>query len=87
MIVKSGTRGLGELARLYGVEMSYEAMDGSTQKAGGEALALTLQALGAEIGSGHDARHALRARRAELDALGIQRCALSCRSGWNPVNS
>jgi hypothetical protein len=41
------THGLKELARLYGVETSYEGMDGQVQRADPEALSLTLQALGA----------------------------------------
>jgi 4-alpha-glucanotransferase len=71
--VKTGTRGLAALARLYGVETSFETIDGTRQKADGEALSLTLRALGAALDDdGRGARRALAARRAELDALGIQ---------------
>jgi 4-alpha-glucanotransferase len=65
--------GVRTLARLYGVETSYEGMDGGQYDADEEALLLTLRALGAPLGSGSgSARAALRARRAELDELHIQ---------------
>jgi 4-alpha-glucanotransferase len=70
--VSASRPGLTELARLFGVETSYEAMNGGRQVADPEALALTLQALGAELGGGNSPRHALKARRAELDALRMQ---------------
>jgi 4-alpha-glucanotransferase len=71
--VKTGIRGFAELSRLYGVETSYEGMDGRTQRADPDALALTLRALGAELrGDGSGARQALRARRAQLENLGVQ---------------
>jgi 4-alpha-glucanotransferase len=63
--------GIRTLARLYGVETSYEGMDGRHYEADDEALALTLRALGAQLDGG-SARAALRARRAELDELRIQ---------------
>jgi 4-alpha-glucanotransferase len=65
-------RGMLELARLFGVETSYEDMNGEQRNADPHALALTLRALGAELASEHGARDALRARRAELDAQQIQ---------------
>ncbi|HSJ24781.1 MAG TPA: 4-alpha-glucanotransferase [Longimicrobiales bacterium] len=71
--MKTGSRGLVGLARLYGVEMSYEAMDGRAVTAEPEALAATLRALGAELREdGRGGGQALRARRAQLDAVGIQ---------------
>jgi 4-alpha-glucanotransferase len=70
--VKTGRQGLRELARLFGVETSYEDMAGERRSADGEALAAVLRALGAELEPGGSARAALRARRAELDALPIQ---------------
>jgi 4-alpha-glucanotransferase len=70
--VRAGTRGITELARLFNVATSYEGMDGKRRRADPDVLFATLRALGAELGGRHDARHALAARRAELDALGIQ---------------
>ncbi|MGH7466218.1 MAG: 4-alpha-glucanotransferase, partial [Longimicrobiales bacterium] len=70
--MKTRVRGLSELARLYGVEAAYEGMGGERRRADPEAVALTLRALGADLDSGRDAADALRARRAELDVLGIQ---------------
>ena len=70
--MKTRVRGLTELARLFGLETSYEAMDGSTRRADAEAVMLTLRALGAELTDDGDAADALAARRAELDALGLQ---------------
>jgi 4-alpha-glucanotransferase len=64
--------GILQLARLYGVETSYEGMGGGVRRADPGALALTLRALGAELDGDGGVRHALRARRAELDALPIQ---------------
>ncbi|HSJ05110.1 MAG TPA: 4-alpha-glucanotransferase, partial [Longimicrobiales bacterium] len=64
--------GMLQLARLYGVETSYEGMGGGVHRADHGALALVLRALGAELDADGGARHALRARRAELDALPIQ---------------
>jgi 4-alpha-glucanotransferase len=64
--------GLRTLARLYDVEIEYEGMDSRRHTADDEALALTLRALGAELAGSGSARNALRARRAELDALPIQ---------------
>lgn len=70
--MKASRTGLRELARLYGVETSYQDMDGGQCVADERALALTLRGLGAELRDAGDARGALRARRAELDALPIQ---------------
>jgi 4-alpha-glucanotransferase len=69
--VKTSVHGMQELARLYGVETAYEGMGGQRHRADPEALALTLGALGAQI-EGSTPRQALRARRAELEALPIQ---------------
>lgn len=57
---------------MYGVETSYQAMDGSIRRADTEALVLTLRALGAAVADASDAAGALATRRAELDALGLQ---------------
>jgi 4-alpha-glucanotransferase len=70
--VKTSTRGLSELARLYGVERSYEGMDGRPRRAERSALSAVLRALGAQLEDDGNAHSALRARRAELDALGMQ---------------
>jgi 4-alpha-glucanotransferase len=70
--VTTGVRGLAELARLYNVEMSYEDMDGTRQRADTDALILALHALGASLDSARGVREALRVRRAELDTLAIQ---------------
>jgi 4-alpha-glucanotransferase len=70
--VKTSTRGLGELAKLFGIQASYEDMSGEQRKADPEAVMLTLQALGAHVGDGTSPTDALRARRAELDALQVQ---------------
>jgi 4-alpha-glucanotransferase len=70
--VKTGTRGLVELSRLYGVERAYQAMDGEEKTAEPEALERVLAALGAHVGRGGSHREALRARRAELEALSVQ---------------
>jgi 4-alpha-glucanotransferase len=70
--LKTRVRGLSELARLFGLETSYEAMDGSTRRADAEAVMLTLRALGAQLNDEDDAADALAARRAELAALGLQ---------------
>jgi 4-alpha-glucanotransferase len=69
--VKTGVRGLQELARLYGVETSYEGMGGDRHRADPEAVALVLTALGAEL-EGATPLSALRARRAELERLPVQ---------------
>jgi 4-alpha-glucanotransferase len=69
--VTAARHGIRTLARLYGVETTYEGMDGSRNEADEEALALTLRALGAQLGGGN-AREALRARRAEFDMQPIQ---------------
>jgi 4-alpha-glucanotransferase len=69
--VTDSRHGVRSLARLHGIELSYEAMDGSERKPDPEALALVLKALGAPVDGG-STRDALAARRAELDALGIQ---------------
>jgi 4-alpha-glucanotransferase len=65
-------RGIAELARLYNVEMSYEDMDGTRQRADTDALIRTLQALGAALDRPSGVRDALRVRRAELESLAIQ---------------
>src|SRR5690606_35254168 len=71
--VKRRMRGLPQLARLYGVETTYEGMGGEKRRADAEALALTLRALGAPLdGDRDDVDRALALRRAELDTLGIQ---------------
>ena len=70
--MRTRVRGLSELGRLYGLETSYEAMDGTRRRADAEAVLLTLRALGAPLEDAGDARAALAARRAELDALGVQ---------------
>ncbi|HEX2167036.1 MAG TPA: 4-alpha-glucanotransferase [Longimicrobiales bacterium] len=71
--MKQRVSGLPQLARLYGVETTYEGMGGERRRADAEALALTLRALGASIDEdGRGAARALDARRSELDALGIQ---------------
>jgi 4-alpha-glucanotransferase len=70
--VKTKARGLTELARLFGIELTYEGMGGEKRRADPEALALVLRSLGAELDDERDTRHALQARRAELDLLGIQ---------------
>ncbi|HEX6134936.1 MAG TPA: 4-alpha-glucanotransferase [Longimicrobiales bacterium] len=70
--MRTRTRGLSELARLYGVETSYEGMDGGRRRADAEAVTLVLRALGAALDDRHDADDALSVRRAELDVLGIQ---------------
>jgi 4-alpha-glucanotransferase len=70
--VTTGPRGIAELARLYNVEMSYEDMNGTRQRADTDALIRTLQALGAALDSARGVREALRVRRAELDTLAIQ---------------
>jgi 4-alpha-glucanotransferase len=70
--LKSRVRGLAELARLYGVEQSYEAMDGRRNRSDAEAVMATLRALGAALDDVSDATSALAERRAELDALAIQ---------------
>jgi 4-alpha-glucanotransferase len=70
--VTNGLRGIVELARLYNVDMSYEDMDGTRRRADADALARTLQALGAATDGPAGAREALRVRRAELEALSIQ---------------
>jgi len=68
--VKTATRGAATLARLFGVELSYEGMDGTERRADPEALLATLRALGAQLDDG--VSNALAARRAELEALAIQ---------------
>jgi hypothetical protein len=68
--VTARPRGLRELARLYGVETSYEGMDGERRRSDAEALALTLRALGAEL----DATRMRRARAAGA-ARGARRAA------------
>ncbi|HEX6308566.1 MAG TPA: 4-alpha-glucanotransferase [Longimicrobiales bacterium] len=70
--MRTRARGLPELARLYGIESSYEGMDGERRRADAEAVMLVLRALGAALDDERDAAGALRARRAELDVLGIQ---------------
>lgn len=70
--MKTATRGATALARLYGIELTYEGMDGKQRRADPEALLLTLRALGASIEEGASPAAALKARRAELDALPIQ---------------
>ncbi|CAN5746612.1 4-alpha-glucanotransferase [soil metagenome] len=77
----TAVRGMLELARLYGVETSYEGMGGEVRKADPHALALTLHALGAPLTDERDVRGALRARRRELDACGIQPVHVA----WNGV--
>jgi 4-alpha-glucanotransferase len=69
--VKTSVHGLRQLARLFGVETTYEGMGGEKHRADPEALSRTLQALGAEL-DGSTPRQALRARRAELAALAAQ---------------
>jgi 4-alpha-glucanotransferase len=76
--------GLRTLARLYDVETEYEGMDNRRHTADDEALALTLRALGAELAGSGSARDALRARRAELDALPIQPVHVAW-DGWLPA--
>lgn len=68
----SRMRGLTELARLYGIEPSYEAMGGERRRSDAEAIALTLRAMGAVLDDDTDATPALLAKRSELDATGIQ---------------
>ena len=70
--MKTRVRGLSELARLFGLETSYQAIDGSTRRSDAEAVMLTLRALGAQLDDDDDASGALAARRAELAALGLQ---------------
>lgn len=71
--MKTGSRGILELARLYGVELSYEDMDGERRRAGTQALALTLRALGADVDDDlRGIRDALRARREALAKRGVQ---------------
>lgn len=59
-------RGLGKLARLYGIQTSYSDASGTRQRATPEALYATLRVLGAEIHGADDIRRALRSRRREL---------------------
>jgi 4-alpha-glucanotransferase len=68
----SGSRGILELARLFGVETEYEDMNGERRRPEPHALALTLRALGAELDDERGVRHALRRRREELQAMTIQ---------------
>jgi len=77
--MKSGASGLVELARLYGVELGYEAMGGGRHRADEQALRLTLRALGAPVDEEGSLRDALRLRRAELSALGVQPVTVA----WN----
>jgi 4-alpha-glucanotransferase len=65
-------RGMLELTRLYGVETTYEDMNGEKCEANADALLVILRALGAQLERSADVRHALRARRAELEQLPIQ---------------
>ena len=70
--MRTRARGLSELARLYGLQTTYEGMDGARRQSDAEAVTLVLRALGAPLDDVRDAPEALRARRSELDACGIQ---------------
>ncbi|HSJ15007.1 MAG TPA: 4-alpha-glucanotransferase [Longimicrobiales bacterium] len=61
-------RELTALARLYGVQTSYEDVGGVRRHATPEALFLTLRALGAPLAAPAAAGEALRAARARLEA-------------------
>jgi 4-alpha-glucanotransferase len=57
---------------MYGVQTSYEDVNGKAQKATPDTLFLTLRALGAQLEKPADATDAVRARAASLDADGIE---------------
>ena len=59
-------RALRELARLYGVQESYENVFGKRVAAGVDSTIAVLRAMGAPVASLEDARDALRARTEEL---------------------
>lgn len=65
-------RALSNLARMYGVQMSYEDVNGKAQKATPDTLFLTLRALGAPLDKPSDAADAARRRAATLDAEGVE---------------
>jgi 4-alpha-glucanotransferase len=65
-------RALRELARLYGVQESYENVHGRRIRAGVEPTIAVLAAMGAPVASLRDATGALRARREELARRAIE---------------
>lgn len=71
MIRRGSRRDLNELARLHGVQRSYEDVTGERRHASPEALFLTLRALGLPLASPADAAEALQARRETLNATGV----------------
>src|SRR4051812_15353420 len=57
---------LRELARSYGVQLEYQAMDGKPRPASAGSLIGVLRALGAELDSEADASRALRDRHRQI---------------------
>jgi 4-alpha-glucanotransferase len=64
--------GLSTLARMYGVQTSFYDVERRRQQASPEALLLVLRALGAPVETFADVADALRERRGELWARGVE---------------
>jgi 4-alpha-glucanotransferase len=65
-------RALVQLARAWGVDVSYRAYDGSRRRVSPDALVAVLRALGAPVERPEDAPDALRARIAEQHAILVE---------------